>query len=102
MILGGGIHILSYDSPGKSQIWLDEQRLYIVTPEEVSAGQTLKAVKVFEETPRATRSATPTRRDDPEPSWHWEYRSANLPEKTSDLTNDSGYVTSGEVSALST
>lgn len=34
-----------------------------------------------------------------EPKWHWEYHSANLPDKTSDLTNDSGYVTSSEVSA---
>ena len=39
----------------------------------------------------------PSLRD--EPRWHWEYHSANLPDKTSDLTNDSGYVTSSEVSS---
>lgn len=38
LILGAGIHIISSTEKGKSQILLDDQRLYVVTPAEVSAG----------------------------------------------------------------
>lgn len=38
LVLGSGIHIISSTEKGKSQILMDEQRLYVVTPEEVSAG----------------------------------------------------------------
>lgn len=63
----------------------------------------MKAVKVYDDltlNAMASREfAKQTRmKSREEPKWHWEYESANLPEKTSDLTNDSGYVTSSEVS----
>lgn len=38
LVLGAGIHIISSTEKGKSQILLDDQRLYVVTPAEVSAG----------------------------------------------------------------
>lgn len=58
----------------------------------------MKAVQVYDDPPLNAMAIRDMKKRE-EPKWHWEYHSANLPDKTSDLTNDSGYVTSSEVSA---
>ena len=75
----------------------------VVTPEDVAEGKTLVATYV-QDTPinslSTRKGETMAKRDNPE--GHWEYVSADLPSKTSDLTNDSGFVNSSEVATFRT
>ncbi len=50
----------------------------------------------------ATRDGEQAQEEVEEQDWHWEYVSADLPSKTSDLTNDSGFVNSSEVATFRT
>ena len=94
--IGANVQIMSFNEEGKSQILIDGERLVVVTPNDVAEGKTLVASYV-PDTPINSLSSTRkgetmTNRDNPE--GHWEYVSADLPSKTSDLTNDSGFVNS--------
>ena len=96
--IGANVNILSFNEEGKSQILIDGERLVVVTPEDVAEGKTLVATYV-PDTPinslSMRKGETMAKRDNPE--GHWEYVSADLPSKTSDLTNDSGFITSADV-----
>ena len=102
--IGANVQVLSFNEEGKSQILIDGERLVVVTPEDVAEGKTLVATYV-QDAPINSLSTTRggetmAKRDNPE--GHWEYVSANLPSKTSDLTNDSGFVNSSEVATFRT
>ena len=101
--IGGGITIFSSAEKGKTKMFMDDDRIFITTPATVEEGQTLKAIKVANENAMSGRSVKMAKRDgEQEQDWHWEYVSANLPEKTSDLTNDAGFVNSSEVATFRT
>ena len=103
VLIGQGVTLFSSKEKGKTKMFMDDDRIFVTTPATVEEGQTLKAIKVANEAAMSGRSAKKagemTKRDEPslrdEPQdWHWEYVSADLPSKTSDLTNDSGFVNS--------
>jgi len=105
VLIGQGVTLFSSKEKGKTKMFMDDDRIFVTTPATVEEGQTLKAIKVANETAMSGRSAKKagemTTRDEPQ-DWHWEYVSADLPSKTSDLTNDSGFVNSSEVATFRT
>lgn len=106
VLIGQGVTLFSSKEKGKTKMFMDDDRIFVTTPATVEEGQTLKAIRVANESAMSGRSAKnagemtkrdePSLRDEPQ-DWHWEYVSADLPSKTSDLTNDSGFVTSADV-----
>lgn len=98
--IGRGIDIHSSTVAGETKMFMDGNRIFVTAPATVEEGQTLRAIKVMNEPthrgPRLMGSASMQTADAAEPEaqdWHWEYESASLPTKTSDLDNDSGFTT---------
>ena len=93
--IGPNVHINGSTEEGKSNIMIDGKWLLIQTPPDTKEGQTLKAVKVVDAKSRATTLGA-------EPPSHIEWESVDAISKTSQLVNDSNFITLGDVPESST